>query len=472
MFANNFALPILGFLYWPDQTSSARGTAINCATLAGTIIGQITFGIWADWKGRKVVYGYELFTVFIGSILIAIASPGLVPLGNPPGVGSMNITALLVILRFIIGFGVGAEYPITAAITSEQVSQDPFHSNCIMYADRQISRWAPADHRGRMLAFVFSSQSLGSCLAALVTFSALAGGHMSLDAVWRLLYGLPAAPALFAWIIRRTIPETPRYVYDVKRDAVQANDGVRYMTSEAPAEDSEVQNLVDSSDDLPPTQSKRDFMDYFFHPEGRWYSFDGDEVWNLGNWTTFRFTGKWTRLFETSFTWLLLDFSFFGLGLNSPQIVTGLWKGCRDGKALNTLPVVTWNSEPGIATNPTQLFKENSLAFLSMVSSGTLLGSLTLILVARTADRRKLMWRLFLSLGILFFVLGIILWLEIIDHYSASYIAVIVLYVACQFLFNLGENILNSLRVLRYAELILITGPNALTFIVRPVLSF
>ena len=68
------------------------------------------------------MYGYELLIVLVGSFVISVASTGLVPPGppgSPPGHGSMNITALLVFLRFVIGFGVGAEYPITAAITSE-----------------------------------------------------------------------------------------------------------------------------------------------------------------------------------------------------------------------------------------------------------------------------------------------------------------------------------------------------------------
>ena len=119
LFANNFALPILGYLYWPNASTSSHETGINCATLAGTIIGQVVLGISADRKGRKKVYGYELFIVLLGSLAISMASPGLIPPGSPPGHGSMSITAWLVVLRFVIGFGVGAEYPITAAITSE-----------------------------------------------------------------------------------------------------------------------------------------------------------------------------------------------------------------------------------------------------------------------------------------------------------------------------------------------------------------
>ena len=119
LFANNFALPILGYLYWPNASTSDHEIGINCATLAGTILGQLVLGVLADRKGRKRVYGWELLIVLLGSLAISIASPGLIAPGSPPGHGSMSITALLVVLRFVIGFGVGAEYPITAAITSE-----------------------------------------------------------------------------------------------------------------------------------------------------------------------------------------------------------------------------------------------------------------------------------------------------------------------------------------------------------------
>jgi PHS family inorganic phosphate transporter-like MFS transporter len=112
-------LPIIGYLYWPEDSSSHHETGINCATLAGTIIGQVALGIAADRKGRKKVYGYEMLIVGVGSVVISMASTGLIPPGSPPRNGSMSITAWLVVLRLVIGFGVGAEYPITAAITSE-----------------------------------------------------------------------------------------------------------------------------------------------------------------------------------------------------------------------------------------------------------------------------------------------------------------------------------------------------------------
>lgn len=294
-----------------------------------------------------------------------------------------------------------------------------------------------------MLAWVFSAQSLGQCVAAIVAYGALAGGQMPLDSVWRLIYGVAAIPAFFAFFVRRTIPETPRYVYDVQRNTAEASDGVRYMTAanqEVNAENPEADDPDDPLNEMPPEPSYKDFMEYFIWPKGRSYNHDGDEIWSLGNWTTFRFTGKWPRLLGTAGTWFLLDLSFFGLGLNSPQIVTGLWKGCRNDNVSNALPTFTWNSEPQIAKSPVPLFEDNEYAFWLIVSIGAITGSGLLILLARFVDRRKLLWTMFLALGVFFFVIGGILWYKIMYDYSAPHFAVIIFYALCQFLFNFGEN--------------------------------
>ena len=291
-----------------------------------------------------------------------------------------------------------------------------------------------------MLALVFSAQSLGQCVAAIVAYGALAGGHMQLDAVWRLIYGVAAIPAFFVFFLRRTIPETPRYVYDVQRNTAEASDGVRYMTATNNKVDAENPEAYDPDDPLnimPPEPSYDDFIDYFFSPN-RWYNHDGDELWSLGKWTTFRFTGKWPRLLGSAGTWFLLDLSSFGLGLNSPQIVTGLWKGCTRDNVSNPLPNFTWNSEPKIATSAVPLFEDNEDGFWLIVSIGAITGSVLLILIARFVDRRKLLWTMFLALGVLFFVIGGVLWHEIMNNYSAPYFVVIVFYALCQFLFNLG----------------------------------
>lgn len=50
LFATNVILPSLEFLYWPDvcYDEQWRETLINCATLGGSLLGQLIFGYLAD----------------------------------------------------------------------------------------------------------------------------------------------------------------------------------------------------------------------------------------------------------------------------------------------------------------------------------------------------------------------------------------------------------------------------------------
>lgn len=102
---------MIAYVYWHDEQSSFRLTCINIATLAGTLLGQVSFGFMADKNGRKKMYGAEL-VLLIGSTLgVVMSSEGR----N----GSMSIYAWLIWWRIMVGIGVGADYPLSAVITAE-----------------------------------------------------------------------------------------------------------------------------------------------------------------------------------------------------------------------------------------------------------------------------------------------------------------------------------------------------------------
>ena len=263
---------------------------------------------------------------------------------------------------------------------------------------------------------------------------------MQLDSVWRLIYGIAAVPAAFVTYIRFTIPETPRFVYDVQRNAIDGKRGTEYLTTTdanvAETENSEEDDPDDPLNEMPPLPSWYDFKEYFFKPGGTWTRYSDE---SSRSWTTLRFTGRWPRLLGTSATWFLLDFSFFGLGLNNSQIVTGLYKGCRQDDVSNPLPGAIWNSEPSVATSAVSLFEDNEYAFWLIVSIAAISGSLSLILLSKSFDRKRIFLVTFLTLGLLFFVIGGILLHKVMDHYSAPYFVVAIFYALCQFLYNLGE---------------------------------
>ncbi len=102
---------MIAYVYWHDDTSSFRLTCINIATLGGTLLGQVLFGYLADRNGRKKMYGVELALLITSTLGVAMSSNG--------EHGSMSVFAWLVWWRIVVGIGVGADYPLSAVITSE-----------------------------------------------------------------------------------------------------------------------------------------------------------------------------------------------------------------------------------------------------------------------------------------------------------------------------------------------------------------
>lgn len=111
LFASNIVLPMIGYVYWHDELTTTKNVNINIATLAGVIVGQISFGFLADKYGRKRMYGVELLLLIAATLGVAMSSGG--------AEGSMSIFAWLIWWRIIVGIGVGADYPLSAVICSE-----------------------------------------------------------------------------------------------------------------------------------------------------------------------------------------------------------------------------------------------------------------------------------------------------------------------------------------------------------------
>jgi MFS family permease len=111
LFASNIALPMLAYVYWPEQTNSRRLNFINIATLAGTMFGQVLFGVLGDKNGRRKMYGIELLLLIGSTLGVVMCSTGVD--------GSMNIFGWITFWRVMVGIGVGADYPLSAVITAE-----------------------------------------------------------------------------------------------------------------------------------------------------------------------------------------------------------------------------------------------------------------------------------------------------------------------------------------------------------------
>jgi PHS family inorganic phosphate transporter-like MFS transporter len=137
-----------------------------------------------------------------------------------------------------------------------------------------------------MMAAVFSMQGLGQLLAAivaLITTVAFKKSYIDIsaegacdsacreaaDRSWRIIVGLGAIPACLALYYRITIPETPRYTFDVQNDIEKADSDIRAYVSSRPRSDhgsmkrSRTATITEQSPlDVPPA-SWPDVMSYF-----------------------------------------------------------------------------------------------------------------------------------------------------------------------------------------------------------------
>lgn len=101
IFAVNMVLPILGIVYYNGTMPHKYETALSVVTLGGSIIGQIAFGLGADIWGRRKMYGLELIITIFATLGVVMASNGI---NN-----SMSVMAWLLVWRFVLGIGIGAE---------------------------------------------------------------------------------------------------------------------------------------------------------------------------------------------------------------------------------------------------------------------------------------------------------------------------------------------------------------------------
>jgi len=147
---------------------------VESTALLAAAIGALLFGRVADMVGRKRIYGVEVLVLAAGAIACAF---------------SPNIWWLIG-FRFILGIGIGGDYPVSATIMSE---------------------YAGKAHRGMLVTLVFAMQAAGLIVGPLVAAGLLLT-PLSHDIIWRILVSLGAVPALAVYWSRRHLKETPRFL--------------------------------------------------------------------------------------------------------------------------------------------------------------------------------------------------------------------------------------------------------------------
>jgi MFS transporter, putative metabolite transport protein len=169
LFVLSIALPLIIHYF---QATPLQAGLIGASATFGSIIGCFLGGILTDKCGRKKIFLLDLGLFIISAVLCGLA---------------WSIETLI-LFRFILGIGVGADYPICASYVSE---------------------FMPKKLRGKMLIGAFSFQAVGIFLAALIGLTIL---HLyPNESSWRYMLLFGVIPATLILIARRDFPESARW---------------------------------------------------------------------------------------------------------------------------------------------------------------------------------------------------------------------------------------------------------------------
>ncbi|MBN9179173.1 MAG: MFS transporter, partial [Microbacterium sp.] len=149
--------------------------------VAGACVGALVFGYFTDRFGRK-----KLFMITLGLYLAATVATAF----------SFNPIWFFA-CRFLTGAGIGGEY---AAINSA------------------IDELIPARRRGVVDLAINGSYWLGTAFGAILTVFLLNTSIFAADIGWRLAFGLGAVLGLTILLVRRNVPESPRWMFIHGRD--------------------------------------------------------------------------------------------------------------------------------------------------------------------------------------------------------------------------------------------------------------
>ena len=160
---------VLGALVKEGWSTLELNAAFMSATFLGMLAGTFFAGYLGDRYGRRVTYQVNLLIFGLASIAAAFAP---------------TMQALIAI-RFVMGIGLGAE---------------------IVVGYSSLAELMPRASRGRYVA-----------LLAVITNTAVPvtglGGAWLIPALgWRPMFGIVGVCALAVWILRKNMPESPRWL--------------------------------------------------------------------------------------------------------------------------------------------------------------------------------------------------------------------------------------------------------------------
>src|SRR6185437_15007493 len=160
---------VLGALVKTGYSTVELNAQFVSWTFFGLVVGSWMAGVLGDRYGRRFCYQLNLAIFGIAS-LAAAAAPGM---------------QVLIVCRFLMGIGLGAE---------------------IVVGYGTLSEFAPAAVRGRAIAMLSFLTNLSVFVAAFLGMWVIP--HLG----WRYMFVIVGVGALFVWLLRKNMPESPRWL--------------------------------------------------------------------------------------------------------------------------------------------------------------------------------------------------------------------------------------------------------------------
>lgn len=145
---------------------------IGSVGFLGMALGGIVFGRVTDKIGRRDSFIIDLIILTIGGLLCAF---------------SMNVS-VLILGRFLVGFGIGADIPISTSL---------------------IAEISPADKRGFLTGLMQPFWFVGATLSGVLSALFVTYGNAQ---AWRWIFGSGVIITIVVILLRMRIPESPRWL--------------------------------------------------------------------------------------------------------------------------------------------------------------------------------------------------------------------------------------------------------------------
>ncbi|MBN2734667.1 MAG: MFS transporter [Methanomicrobiaceae archaeon] len=262
LFIISIALPLIIAQFSPSPVMTG---AIAAAAVLGSVFGAAFGGKLTDMWGRKAIYIIDLVFFLLFSVMTAL---------------SWDIFSLIA-FRFLLGIGIGADYPICASYVSE---------------------FMPAKKRGRMLIGAFSFQAVGMFTAALIGLGILYLFPYAFS--WRLMLIAGCVPAVIILLFRLGVPESPRWNIEHGR----IKNAVLVVKQMSPEDGDEIDALVAKEGEYYEAVTKKEKKGYsaLFSPK------------------------YFRRTVFAAVPWFCMDIATYGVGIFTP-ILIGVMAGSGDG---------------------------------------------------------------------------------------------------------------------------------------------